>query len=606
MGQTRQKMVWAGLVLVLFAGQVRVVGAGDPNLVGWWKLDENQGTMAEDASGNGNDGTLKGGVQWQPSGGRIDGALKFNGSSGYVLIPAGSGLQLVNKRDYTLALWFRQEVATGTVNLLQQGDRNGTGRTLLLSDAANGIRSYLGAVNTLSGVTAQAGRWYHVAMVVTEQGATDTVQMYINGQASGTPGRVASESSEGDFILSSNKAFDGRWVNGLIDDVRFYNRALKEAEIKALIPPRLQAYEPSPAPGDQAVVAPLLRWTAGETAVLHNVYLGTSPDLGTAELVAARTPVPMYYHTPGLQPGTTYYWRVDEIELDGTTIHAGTVWSFTTQALTAYGPSPADGARDTSPAVTLAWLPGQAALKHRLYLSPDRDAVSQGSAAADKGELTGPTFTPGALEPAMTYYWRVDEIVVGEPARTGPVWTFTTYLPIDDFESYDDNVDTHTTIYDTWIDGWTNNTGSQVGNTTAPFAERTIVHGGKQAMPLDYNNVNAPFYSEAECEFKTAQDWTVGGVSTLVLSLRGRAGNGAAPLYLTLRDATNRTATVVHPDPAVVRVTQWTDWKIPLDSFTGVNLARVKKITIGLGDRADPKAGGAGRIYLDDIRAIKP
>jgi len=605
MGQTRQKMVWAGLVLVLFAGQVRVVGAGDPNLVGWWKLDENQGTMAEDASGNGNDGTLKGGVQWQPSGGRIDGALKFNGSSGYVLIPAGSGLQLVNKRDYTLALWFRQEVATGTVNLLQQGDRNGTGRTLLLSDAANGIRSYLGAVNTLSGVTAQAGRWYHVAMVVTEQGATDTVQMYINGQASGTPGRVASESSEGDFILSSNKAFDGRWVNGLIDDVRFYNRALKEAEIKALIPPRLQAYEPSPAPGDQAVVAPLLRWTAGETAVLHNVYLGTSPDLGTAELVAARTPVPMYYHTPGLQPGTTYYWRVDEIELDGTTIHAGTVWSFTTQALTAYGPSPADGDTSVAPAVTLAWLPGKSALKHRVYLSDSRDAVAQGTTPADKGEQTQTTLAPAGLEGATTYYWRVDEILIDGTIQAGPVWSFTTFLLVDDFENYDDNVDAGTTIFDTWIDGWTNNTGSQVGNTTAPFAERTIVHGGKQAMPLDYNNVNAPFYSEAERDFATAQDWTVGDMTTLVLFVRGRAGNGPAPLYVAIRDATNRTATVVHPDAAVISAARWTEWKIPLEALTGVNPARIKRITLGLGDKAAPKPGGAGRIYLDDIRVTK-
>jgi len=37
-----------------------------------------------------------------------------------------------------------------------------------------------------------------------------------------------------------------------------------------------------------------------------------------------------------------------------------------------------------------------------------------------------------------------------------------------------------------------------------------------------------------------------------------------------------------------------------------VNMARVKKLTIGVGDKADPKAGGTGRIYVDDIRLVKP
>jgi hypothetical protein len=145
-----------------------------------------------------------------------------------------------------------------------------------------------------------------------------------------------------------------------------------------------------------------------------------------------------------------------------------------------------------------------------------------------------------------------------------------------------------------------------VGNVQAPFAERTIIHGGKQSMPMDYNNVNAPFYSEAEREFATAQDWTVGGLSTLVLFVRGRSGNGPAPLYLAVKDASNRTATVTCPDSAVVGAARWTEWKIPLDTLTGVSLTRVKKITIGLGDKTNPKAGGAGRIYVDDIAVTKP
>ena len=49
-------------------------------------------------------------------------------------------------------------------------------------------------------------------------------------------------------------------------------------------------------------------------------------------------------------------------------------------------------------------------------------------------------------------------------------------------------------------------------------------------------------------------------------------------------------------------LTTWTQWKVPLSSFTGVNLAKVKKLYIGVGDRKTPVKGGTGRIYIDDIR----
>jgi hypothetical protein len=296
---------------------------------------------------------------------------------------------------------------------------------------------------------------------------------------------------------------------------------------------------------------------------------------------------------------------VDEVEKDGVTVHTGDVWSFTAQALTAYYPTPADKANDASPATVLSWLPGLAATMHHLYFGDNLDAVTQGAAGADKGTLTETTFAPGALEGLKTYYWRVDETVAGGAVKTGPVWSFTTTLPVDDFESYTDKEGSR--IYETWIDGLTNGlSGSTVGNPTAPFAEQKIVHGGKQSMPLDYNNVKTPFYSEAEQEFAPAQDWTAGGTDTLILYVRGRAGNGQAPLYVTLEDSTKHTAAVVYPDPAPVTATKWTQWKIPLSSFTGVNPAKVRKLSIGVGDKANPKAGGTGRIYIDDICLARP
>ncbi len=83
----------------------------------------------------------------------------------------------------------------------------------------------------------------------------------------------------------------------------------------------------------------------------------------------------------------------------------------------------------------------------------------------------------------------------------------------EDFESCNDAEGEGTRIYETWIDGYTDGTnGSTIGNFDPPFAECTIVHGGRQSMPLDCNNVNLPYYSEAYREFSPRQDWTAHGV----------------------------------------------------------------------------------------------
>jgi len=370
--------------------------------------------------------------------------------------------------------------------------------------------------------------------------------------------------------------------------------------------PSVKARKPNPATGTLSQLAPLLSWSPGDGAIFHNVYLGTSPNLTEADLVSSRQLFTLYYHVPGLTPGVTYYWRVDEIEKDGVTIHSGSVWSFTMQAVTAYYPSPVDGAMDAPVAPTLTWLSGAGATKHQVYFGDSRDAVKQGAPATNKGTVaaTDTAFTPGPLDSLTTYYWRVDEILNGGAAQTGPVWSFTTCLPIDDFESYKD--DEGSRIYETWIDGYTNSTGSTVGNSQSPFAERTIVHAGIQAMPLDYNNIVPPFYSEAEQDFATVQDWTVSGANTLVLYVRGRVANGPAPLYVAVEDVSKHIAVVTHPNAALATSGKWSQWKIPLSDLAGVNAAKVKKIYIGLGDRDKPAKGGAGRIYIDDVCVIKP
>jgi hypothetical protein len=347
------------------------------------------------------------------------------------------------------------------------------------------------------------------------------------------------------------------------------------------------AYAPKPADGEIGVAMPMLTWTKGDEAVAHNVYLGATPDLTEANRVATKISLPLYYHTQGLTPGAQYYWRVD---------------------VTAYYPTPADGSVDTAPTAALTWQSGQGAAKHHLYLGTSLDAVTQGAAGADKGELTAATFTPAAaLDSVTTYYWRVDELGLAGAVKTGLIWSFTTHLPVDDFESYTDKPGAE--IFAAWIDGFTDGTnGSTVGHMTAingTFGETAIVHSGKQSMPMDYNNVKAPYYSETYQEFSPTQNWTANELADLRLEFRGLGSNGAGALYVAVEDSSGKKAVVTHADPAAVKAAIWTAWKIPLNSLTGVNLARVKRLYIGVGDRQNPAAGGAGRIYIDDIRVTK-
>ncbi len=188
-------------------------------------------------------------------------------------------------------------------------------------------------------------------------------------------------------------------------------------------------------------------------------------------------------------------------------------------------PQPADGATDVNPNVALRWRAGREAASHDLYFGTDEAAVADGTALI--GTVGQATYDGGALSFGTTYYWRVNEVnEAATPAVwAGPLWSFSTqeYVVIDDFERYTDDLDAGEGIFQTWIDGWENGTGSFVGHSDAPFAERTIVHGGKQSMPLAYDNQASPWYSETSRTFETAQDWTVNGADTLVLYVRGSA-----------------------------------------------------------------------------------
>jgi hypothetical protein len=269
-------------------------------------------------------------------------------------------------------------------------------------------------------------------------------------------------------------------------------------------------------------------------------------------------------------------------------------------------PIPASGATDVALDVVLAWRAGREAAKHDVYFSDDQQAVVDGTASVTT--VTETSLGPLALDLGKTYYWRVDEVNDAETPTMwqGDVWNFRTheYFVVDDMESYndiDEGQPGSNRIYLAWVDGYDNPAinGSVVGNENAPFAEQTIVHGGLQSMPMSYNN--AVGKSEATLTLTSNRDWTVKGINRLTIWFRGEASNAAEQMYVTL----NGNARIDHDNPDAAQVDDWTEWNIDLQAF-GVNLANVNSITLCLGNRNNPVAGGSGMMYFDDIRLYPP
>jgi hypothetical protein len=198
-------------------------------------------------------------------------------------------------------------------------------------------------------------------------------------------------------------------------------------------------------------------------------------------------------------------------------------------------PSPAPGATDVELDPTLGWSPGREATRHDVYFSDDLQAVIDGIEPA--ATVTESSYGPVSLDIGTTYYWRIDEVNDAEtPAMwKGDIWDFTTveYLTVDDFESYDAG---QNQIWYAWKDGLGygtpdtppyyagNGTGAAVGDElTESFTEETIVHSGKQSMPLSYNNNKQGYlnYSEATMTLSSQRDWTARGVAELSLWFRG-------------------------------------------------------------------------------------
>ena len=182
-----------------------------------------------------------------------------------------------------------------------------------------------------------------------------------------------------------------------------------------------------------------LTWKVGKAAVSHDLYIGDNYDdvlagtgdtfWGNQDLDFIIAGFPTYPYPDGLVQGTTYYWRIDEVnELNPESPWVGDVWSFTVPPKKAYNPAPADGAKFLEPDVKLGWSIGFNTILHNVYFGDNIDDVDAGTGGTAKGPAGLPSFTVGNLDPDKTYYWRIDEFD-GFETHKGDIWSFTTAGP---------------------------------------------------------------------------------------------------------------------------------------------------------------------------------
>jgi regulation of enolase protein 1 (concanavalin A-like superfamily) len=416
------------MAAVLILSTARIITAGE---LGHWAFDEGSGTTVRDSSAKGNHGTLVNGPLWVD--GKLGKALQFDGVDDYVQVPHNASL-IPTTGKATVSVWINAKRHTGPNGGTWQGilAKGGAPRLYNLYTHANGVIHFStgpsGAYNgTLSTGPVPLNEWLHVAVVV------DNAHLYyLNGAPAGVAGQGATVPTGGtaNLTIGLTTAGEANYFLGMIDDPRIYDVALTAEQVKALFngtPPSWpKARNPNPADGATGAGTPLFQWEPGDGALFHDVYIGTTPDLTEANKVATRQPFALYYHVAGLEPGVTYYWRIDEAADDGT-VTTGDVWSFTPAPPKAYGPSLADGARNVLLDSQLSW-------SHAVDSAPPRAAGPAGPAPTAKGSQVGATFDPGPLAGDTTYYWRIDETKMDGGKVTGDVWSFRTLpdLPISD------------------------------------------------------------------------------------------------------------------------------------------------------------------------------
>jgi hypothetical protein len=322
-------------------------------------LDEGSGTIVFDSSGNGNHGTINNaaggglgnnGSVWVNDSERGM-VISFNGADGAdsgavvitdLIIPA-----MTMENDFTWAFWGFQHADQATNNDLILGNRYGGTESPLqfIKFTPTRFEFYNVDGSYTEGINYDAipgGVWVH--HVIVKDGTSLTY--YRNGEVAGI-NTISKTIDENPFYMGGD--IEAEHWQGYLSDVRLYTKALSTVEVLGVMQGsggEVWPYASEPTPADGTLYQDTwvdLSWRAGDFAVSHDVYFGENFNdvsdgvagtfQGNQTTTSFTVGLPGWPYPDGLVMETTYYWRIDEVEADGTTVHKGDVWSFTVSSM---------------------------------------------------------------------------------------------------------------------------------------------------------------------------------------------------------------------------------------------------------------------------------
>jgi hypothetical protein len=326
-----------------------------------------------------------------------------SGNLGYASIPSGGGV-VGNNSDRVVVLW-------STVGRPAPfGSPYHLGRT-----TTHEVGHYLGLYHTFQGgCTSVAGCFNNGDLICDTNPEASPNFSPCTRTTCGSPDPTRNYMDYSDDVCMNN--FTSQQAHRMRCTLENFRVDLADESLPLPGPATL----PTPADGkvDVALEADLL-WVAGAATLTHDVYFGTNPAPGAGEFQGNQAGVTF---DPGtLANGTTYYWRIDEVNTGGTT--TGTVWNFTTEEAlappgVATNPMPADGALGVARNADLSWTAGAGTTSHDVYFGTSNPPPFVGNQAST-------TFDPGFMTKLQTFYWRIDE-VNSNGTTAGAVWSFTT------------------------------------------------------------------------------------------------------------------------------------------------------------------------------------
>jgi hypothetical protein len=221
-------LLWGNIALAAYQDEVLA-----DNPVAYYRFEETSGTTANDSSPNANDGTYMNGVLLdQPSAPALGRSARFDGLDDFV-----STARTV-ATDFTLELWIYSKASSPTGSASYEGDG------LLWSDVGGGANDFTMAIlndrlsffagdietTVTSANVINDARWHHLVVTRALGGST---QIFVDGVVRGTMPSGNSPLDANPEIAIGANVLDGRFFDGLIDEVAYYPSVLSAARIQA-------------------------------------------------------------------------------------------------------------------------------------------------------------------------------------------------------------------------------------------------------------------------------------------------------------------------------------------------------------------------------------